>query len=114
MSTEVPAGSEEMGAVLTVVTQALARVGPAPETVIAADPRTVTVDWDTSPDAARRDKMRVILNETRTWLSAVHVLARLPQVLLIADDGAAIELYGGGMRIGTAASISLHALAGQP
>lgn len=111
MSTEVPVGSAEMDAVLNVVAQALAKVRPAPEAVIAADPRTVTVDWDACTDAARRDKMRVIRSETRIWLDAVHILARLPQVLLIAEDGAAIELYGGGMRVGTAASISLRALA---
>ena len=111
MSTEVPVGSAEMDAVLNVVAQALLKVGPAPEAVIAADPRTVTVDWEAHPDAVRRDKMRVIRAETRIWLDVVHVLARLPQVLLIADDGAVIGLYGDPFAVGTAASISLRALA---
>jgi hypothetical protein len=113
VSTEVPVGSAEMDAVLDIVAQALAKVGPGPEAVIAADPRTVTVDWEASVTAARRDKMGVIRSEVRGWLDAVHVLARLPQVLLIADDGTTIELYGGGMRVCAAASISLRALAGR-
>lgn len=111
VSTEVPVGSAEMDAVLNVVAQALAKVGPAPEAVIAVDPRTVTVDWEASVTAARRDKMRVIRGDVRGLLAAVHVLARLPQVLLIADDGAAIGLYGDPFAVGTAATISLRALA---
>jgi hypothetical protein len=111
VSTEVPVGSAAMDAVLDVVAQALAKVGPGPEAVIAVDPRTVVVDWEARVPAARQDKMRVIRRDVRTLLDAVHVLARLPQVLLIADDWTVIGLYGDPFAVGTAASISLRALA---
>jgi hypothetical protein len=84
-----------------IVRKALAGLAPGPEHVTAADPAAVTVDWDARPAAARTDKMRIIWRDVRGSLRLAGVLRQLPQVLLIAGDGACIELFGSG-RTGTA------------
>lgn len=87
-----------------IVTAAILEVEAGPERIIAVDPAEAAVDWDTELDPARHDKMRQVWHAVRKELRALGVLHKLPQVLLVADDGACIEVFGG-LRTGTAVVI---------
>lgn len=87
-----------------IVTAALIKAEVGPEMVIAIDPAEAGVDWDADPGAARADKMREIRSAVRIRLREMDVMHKLPQLLLVADDGACAELYGG-IRTGTAVVI---------
>jgi hypothetical protein len=84
-----------------IVSDALIEAAPAPEDITVANPASVPVDWDAEIDPARRDKTQVIRHAVRGELRFSGVLHQLPQLLLIADGGACIELFGG-LRTGTA------------
>jgi hypothetical protein len=88
---------------LRVVNVILAALDPGPEQVRAADPGSMPVRWDTSGwrdqdrnlPGHRADKMRHICGLVRGSARDLGVLHQLPQLLLVADDGAVIELFGG-------------------
>lgn len=89
---------------LDTVNHLLAELDPRPETVTAVPPGTVPVRWDVTPaqavsarlnlDAARADQIRHIRYLTRHVLEATGILHHIPQMVLLASDGAAIELFG--------------------
>lgn len=85
---------------LHLVNGAIIEAGAGPEPVSAVDPATASVNWDAILAPARDDKMRVIRLAVRGCLRCAAVLHQLPQILLVADDGACIELFGGS-RTGT-------------
>jgi hypothetical protein len=96
--------STSIAAALGTVTAAIIEAEAGPERITAIDPAEASTDWETLPDQARADKMRQIWHAVRSELRELHVLHKLPQVLLVADDGACIELFGG-HRTGTAVVI---------
>jgi hypothetical protein len=91
-----------MGDVLSTANGILSDMHPGPETVTAVDPGTVTVRWDGRRSAGqatdlpphRRDKMQIIQGEFRRRVIQAGLLYQFPQILLIASDGAAVELLG--------------------
>ncbi|MGH3160235.1 MAG: hypothetical protein ACRDNF_27185, partial [Streptosporangiaceae bacterium] len=94
----------DMAGSLAVAETILAGLRPGPENVRAADPAATAVRWDASgwrdpgrtlnlPES-RADKMRHICHLVRREAVRGDVLHRLPQLLLVADDGAVIELFG--------------------
>lgn len=75
-----------------LVNEAIAALAVGPEQVIAVDPDEVTVDWDTWLCSARFSKASVVRNAVR---GEVHgYLHQMPQVLLVAGDGAVMGLFG--------------------
>ncbi len=98
-----PLTQDTIADALKVVRGILAEVRPGPERITAADPAAVTADWDAELTLARADKMDIIVGQVRLAARMLGVLHQLPQVLLIAPDGAAIELFGA--RTGTAVVI---------
>jgi hypothetical protein len=103
---------DSMDAALKIVNGILAAIKPGPEKVAALDPESRIVRWDhPGPSgqpgnlpAARADKMMMICGLVRGRAQQLGVLHQLPQVILVADDGATIEILGlhGMGRIGTA------------
>lgn len=96
-----PAPPRDMAAALSHAEALLASIQPWPETVRAADPAVTEVRWDTGLardgrdlDPARVHKMRIIRRRFIQEAVAVGVLHQMPQILLIADDGAVIRLFG--------------------
>jgi hypothetical protein len=96
-----PAPPHDMAAALSQAEALLASIQPWPETVRAADPAVTEVRWDTGRahdgrdlDPARVTKMRIICRRFRQEAVAAGVLHQMPQILLIADDGAVIRLFG--------------------
>jgi hypothetical protein len=92
-----------MTGALRLAGEILAEMQPGPELVTAADPDTTAVRWDTgrlNPGAEqnlpgyRADKMHIICGMVRDRARGIGVLHQLPQILLTADDGAVIELFG--------------------
>lgn len=96
--------STSIATALGTVTAAILAAEAGPELITAIDPADASTDWETVPDQARADKMRQVWHAVRAELRDLHVLHKLPQVLLVADDGACIELFGG-YRTGTAVVI---------
>jgi len=97
-----PAG--DTAGALAVVTAILGDLLPGPEQVSAADPLATAVDWDPpcprdEQDALpgdRADKMLVTAAAVRARAVQAGLLHRIPQVLLVAEDGAVVELLGRG------------------
>jgi hypothetical protein len=69
-----------------------------PEQVTAADPAQTPVDWDDRPAQARRLKMLDVRSVVRCKLP----LHQMPEVLLVAEDGAVTSLFE--WNVGTQAS----------
>lgn len=85
-----------------LVKLAIRKVDPGPEAVTAVLPAGVIVDWGDPGSSGsqwvtppRRDKMQLIRAAVRARLDMAGVLVKLPQILLVADDGIVIELLGG-------------------
>ena len=95
---------QDMAEALELADAILASLRPGPELVSAADPDSTPVTWDSENwrdrdrnlDPARADKMRVICGRVRREAARMGVLHQLPQLLLAADDGAVVELFGDG------------------
>jgi hypothetical protein len=87
---------------VAAVTAILGDLRPGPEPVTAADPDTTPVDWDPpcpedEDDALpghRADKMLITAAAVRRRAAEDGILHQLPQLLLVADDGAVAELLG--------------------
>ncbi len=107
-----------------LVRLAIGKVDPGPETVTAALPATMTIDWgdpatrtgktygNQSVSEDRRDKMRLIRRHVGDRLDYAGVLVKMPQILLAASDGVVIELLGLG-RLGIAAGQAAAASEGR-
>lgn len=100
-----PEPPSDLAAALKTVDGILAYLKPAPEKVHAADPATVRVLWDPDPAAIstrpgvlpghRADKMRQLAGLVRTEAMNRGIMHQLPSaIILVADDGAVIELSG--------------------
>jgi hypothetical protein len=112
-----------------LVRLAIGRVDPGPETVTAALPATMAIDWgdqatrtgkaygNQSVSEDRGDKMHLIRTHVRARLDRAGVLVKMPQILLAASDGVVIELLGIGRlgigRLGIAAGQAAAASEGR-
>jgi hypothetical protein len=76
---------------VTLVNEAIRELAVGPEQVIAVDPAEVTVDWDAWLTRSRCSKMSQIRSVIRCELS--RRLHQMPEVLLVAEDGAVTGLY---------------------
>lgn len=74
------------------VNSALIDLDAGPERIRAFAPSVVTVDWDTRPGDDRDNKMSAVRHALKSHLK--DHLQRMPQVILVAEDGAAVTLYG--------------------
>lgn len=109
-----PAGTAEA---LRIIEAILAFLRPGPEQVTAACPGSTEVIWDiddwrhrhTNLPGDRHDKMLAILRPVRRLIERFELLHQFPQVLLVADDGAAIELLGSGGHGRTGRAVGLEA-----
>lgn len=79
-------------AAVALVGTAIKALQVGPETVIAADPASATVDWDMYPVPARRSKMFHVRAAVMSELAGV--IHQLPQVYLVAEDGVVVTLFG--------------------
>jgi hypothetical protein len=87
-------------AIIRAAAKLITDVQPGPERITAALPGEVQVQWDDTPrsfrdlDGARIDKMEIIVRMFRRAAEDAGLLHRFPQLWLISDTGAVIELFG--------------------
>jgi hypothetical protein len=96
---------QDMTGTLTLVGNILKWLAPRPVTVTAAAPDQVRVRWDSHrladrnqpkvPDD-RNDQMRYLKGLVRSTLDRTGVVHHCDPVLLVADDGVVIALFGDG------------------
>lgn len=97
-----PAPPEDVAGALLIVEGILRDLRPGPEQITAADPDAFQVRWDRGDlrgrvadlPGARRDKMLAIHAVVRRAAVQLRLLHQLPQVLLMAEDGAVVEMFG--------------------
>jgi hypothetical protein len=116
-----PAPPPDMAGALRIVQGILRDLQPGPERVTAVDPDVIQVRWDAGDPfggaanlpGARHDKMLVILAMVRRVARhQLGVLHQLPQLYLVAEDGAVVELFGAGGLGRTGVITSLESAAG--
>jgi hypothetical protein len=90
-----------VGEAVALVNEAIKKLEVGPERVTAVDPAQVDVDWDWGqrPSSARCMKMLAVASRVDTELSDYR--HQMPEVLLVADDGAVTGFFGNLVRIMT-------------
>jgi hypothetical protein len=87
-------------AILHAAAKLITDLRPGPERITVGLPGDVQVQWDDTPgshrnlDGARIDKMEIIVKRFRRAADDADLLHRFPQLWLISDTGAVIELFG--------------------
>jgi hypothetical protein len=94
-----PPQVKDVQSALRVVEAILDVLQPGPEHVTAVDPALARVEWDladgdTGLAGERADKMLIVACAVRGRAARAGMLHRLPQLLLVATDGATAELLG--------------------
>lgn len=82
---------------VALVSKAIGEAEPGPESYAATGPASVNVDWDYRLSSARASKLASVRSAVRSDLP----LHQMPQVLLVAEDGAVMGIFGldTGMRV---------------